>query len=177
MSQYFDYFIKPRKSTFKSLWVSAVQVSACEEPEHNFDTGVCNNSCDNNTSGQRGVPWKTCWWFLLHCITLVCFLLCWCHRLKSSSLKKIKNEVPPSVLANQIPVRDGVIKDPHPCWSCSFCCWSSKLRRTAEGRTSLLPRSRPPSGGPPGRSGQSAPCQTSGLGRKPWRLPEAHPGP
>lgn len=49
------------------LWVSAVQVSAYEEPEHNFDTGVCNNSCDNNTSGQRGVPWKTCWWFLLHC--------------------------------------------------------------------------------------------------------------
>lgn len=29
--------------------------------------------------------------------------------------KKIKNEVPPSVLANQIPVRDGVIKDLHPC--------------------------------------------------------------
>lgn len=89
-------------------------MSACEEPEHNFDTGVCNNSCDNNTSGQRESPGRHADGF---CYTahLGVFFALMMSQIESSSLKKIKNEVPPSVLANQIPVRDGVIKDPHPC--------------------------------------------------------------
>lgn len=112
---------------------------------------------------------------LFHCdITLVRLVVLMMSLIKNNFNKKTwLVRVPPPVLTNQVPLCDDVIKGPHPCWSCSSCCWSLRLHKTAAGPL----RPPPPSGCPPGRGAPSAPRLTSGPGRRPQGLPGARPAP
>lgn len=96
MSQYFDYFIKPPKSTFKKKKKNHDSLSLSSSGECMWGTWTqfwhwgLQQQLWQQHFRTKGSPLEDMLMVSVTLHTLVCFLLWWCHRLKSSSLKKLK---------------------------------------------------------------------------------------